>query len=71
MKSYILKIGRYFSEVWGEVKPREGKVSWPTQEEVKESTWLIIVTVGLVAIYLGVIDLLVGYIVTWLLGVGQ
>lgn len=70
MKTFVLKLGRYFSEVWGEVKPGEGKVSWPTIDEVKGSTWLIIVTVGIVAVYLGVIDLLVGYIVSWLLGVG-
>ncbi len=70
MREFIAKTGKYFSEVWGEVKPAEGKVSWPSAEDVKGSTLVVIVTVGILAVYLGSIDVLVGYVVSWLLGVG-
>jgi len=70
MKLFFNKIIKYFSEVWGEVKPGEGKVSWPSMEEIKGSTWLVVVTVGIVAVYLGVIDMVVGYVVSWMMGIG-
>ncbi len=63
------KFRRYLAEVWGEVKPQEGKVSWPSREEVQGSTWVVVVTVGIVGVYLGAVDLLVGYVMSWVLGI--
>jgi len=70
MKLFFNKIIKYFSEVWGEVKAGEGKVSWTSMEEIKGSTWLVVVTVGIAAVYLGVIDMVVGYVVSWMMGIG-
>ena len=60
---------RYLTEVWGEVKPGEGKVSWPTRDEVRGSTWVVVVTVGILGLYLGVVDLIVGSVMSAILGI--
>lgn len=64
------KIKRYLAEVWGEVKPNEGKVSWPTKDEVVDSTRVVVVTVLIFAVYLGVIDAAIGGFVRWALNIG-
>jgi preprotein translocase SecE subunit len=66
---WLKKIKLYFAEVWGEVKPREGRVSWPSQDEIWGSTWVVVVTVAILGLYLGLLDLGVGYVMTWILGV--
>ena len=67
--SLFARLRRYFSEVWGEVRPGEGKVSWPTQDEVRGSTWVVVVTVGILGLYLGVVDLIVGFLMSTILGI--
>ncbi len=39
-----------------DVKSELGKVSWPTRDELRDSTVVVIVTVLLVAAFIGVID---------------
>ncbi len=46
------KIINYFSDVVKEMK----KVSWPTQEELKGSTSLIIITCLILAVFVYIID---------------
>lgn len=43
-----------------EVRSELSKVSWPTREELRDSTVVVIVTVLIVAAYVGVIDRLLG-----------
>ena len=43
-----------------EVRAELSKVSWPTREELRDSTLVVIVTVLIVAAYIGVIDRLLG-----------
>ena len=40
-----------------EVKTELGKVSWSTREELIGSTFVVIVVTGIMAIFIGVIDL--------------
>jgi len=47
------KIKQFFKEVKLEIK----KVVYPTKDELIGSTWVVIITVFIVSIYLGVIDL--------------
>ena len=44
----------YFQEVWAELK----KVHWPTRSETYAATVVVLVLVGIVALYLGVVDFL-------------
>ncbi len=45
-------------QFFGEVKTELGKVSWSTREEVFGSTMVVIVLTALMAVFIGVIDLL-------------
>lgn len=47
-----------------EVKVEMSKVSWPTFDELKDSTKVIIVAVFLITVFIGVVDRLLG----WLIG---
>ena len=39
-----------------DVRVEAGKVSWPTRDELRDSTVVVIVTVLLVAAFIGVVD---------------
>jgi len=47
------KITNYFNDVVKEMK----KVTWPTKEELKESTWVVIVACLLIAGFTYLIDI--------------
>jgi len=47
------KIGQYLREVKVEVK----KVVYPSRDELIGSTWVVLITVLIISLYLGVIDL--------------
>lgn len=51
-------IGRFFRSVIAELK----KVSWPNRRETTVYTIVVIVTVAVVALLLGVFDMLLGLI---------
>lgn len=50
------KIVRYFKEVKGEAK----KVIWPTWKQTVNNTAIVIAVIIIVAIFLGIIDILFG-----------
>jgi preprotein translocase subunit SecE len=49
------KIGKFLNEVKTEMK----KVSWSTKKELIDSTRIVIVTVFLLAVFIGVIDFII------------
>ena len=51
-ETIVQKSTRFLKEVWIELH----KVAWPTMDELKASTMVVVVTVFLVAIFIGVID---------------
>ena len=46
------QVREYLKDVRGELT----KVSWPTREELRDSTVVVIVTVLLVATFIGIVD---------------
>ena len=46
------QVREYLKDVRGELT----KVSWPTREELRDSTVVVIVTVILVATFIGIVD---------------
>ena len=52
------RLRAYGVEVWLEVKPKDGKVTWPSWPEVKGSTKVVMTTVGITLLFLLVVDLL-------------
>jgi preprotein translocase subunit SecE len=47
------KVKEFFKEVKVEVK----KVVFPTKDELMGSTWIVIITVLIISIFLGIVDL--------------
>jgi preprotein translocase subunit SecE len=58
------KIRKFFSEIVSELK----KVTWPTREELKESTKLVIIATFVVTLFVGLVDQLLTLIIRRLLG---
>ena len=49
------KLVRFFSEVKTEMK----KVSWSTRKELINSTWVVIFSVFLLAVFIGTVDFVI------------
>ena len=49
------KLLRFFSEVKTEMK----KVSWSTRKELISSTWIVIFSVFLLAVFIGIVDFVI------------
>jgi preprotein translocase subunit SecE len=58
------KIKHFFSETRVEMR----KVTWPTRDELKESTKIVIVATFVVTMFIGIIDQILTLIVRRLLG---
>lgn len=55
----IKSIVKFITEARGELL----KVSWPTKDEVLDSTKVVIVSVIIISLFLGFIDILFSYLV--------
>lgn len=53
------KIGKFLGEIKVEMK----KVTWPTREELKESTKLVIIATFVVTLFVGVVDQVLSLII--------
>jgi len=58
------KIKHFFSETRVEMR----KVTWPTRDELKESTKIVIVATFVVTVFIGIVDQILTLIVRRLLG---
>ncbi len=58
------KIKHFFSETRVEMR----KVTWPTRDELKESTKIVIVSTIVVTLFIGIIDQILTFVVRRLLG---
>lgn len=52
-----------FKKFIGDVKVEATKVSWPSREEVKESTMVVLVAVFIIAVFIYAVDLVIARIV--------
>jgi preprotein translocase subunit SecE len=58
------KVRRYLGEIMVEMR----KVTWPTRDELKESTKLVIIATFVVTIFVGLVDQILTIIIRRLLG---
>jgi len=58
------KIRKFLSEIKAEMR----KVTWPTREELKESTKLVIIATFVVTVFVGLIDQILSLVIRRLLG---
>jgi preprotein translocase SecE subunit len=56
---------QFFKEVWHELQ----KVNWTSWEQLKQSTRVVILGAALMAVYLGLADMLFSAILKWFLEV--
>jgi preprotein translocase subunit SecE len=64
IKLYADKALQFFSQAKTELK----KVTWPTRQQTLASTGVVMVIVAVMALYLGIIDLILAKIVKFILG---
>ncbi len=57
------KIIAFFTDVVKEMK----KVTWPRREELRDSTLIVLVVCGVIAVFVYVIDLAVNYVIKFLI----
>jgi preprotein translocase subunit SecE len=58
------KLIRFLREVRNELK----KVSWPSRNEIRESTTVVIVIVLILAVFIGLVDRALSLLVTFIFG---
>ncbi len=61
------RIGRYLREVRAELR----KVVWPSRKELVTYTLVVLVTVGIAALFLGVVDIVVSELLTLIGALGR
>ena len=58
------KLVKFIKEVRNELK----RVSWPSRDDVRESTTVVIVVVLVLAVFIGLVDWALSFLVSFLLG---
>ncbi len=64
IKLFMDKAIQFVSQAKAELK----KVTWPTRQQTLASTGVVMVIVGITAVYLGVIDFILAKLVKFILG---
>ena len=57
---------RYLTEVWIEVRPNKGRVVWPTYDNIKLSTKVVIVSSIGLGLFIGALDVVFGWVLTFI-----
>ncbi|MEW6097268.1 MAG: preprotein translocase subunit SecE [bacterium] len=68
IKELFFKVRRFLNEVWTEVDPKKGKVSWPNRKMIVGSTVVVIVCVLIITLYIYIIDAISITLVNQLIG---
>jgi preprotein translocase subunit SecE len=63
MKKYIGVVDKYYRDVVGEMK----KVSWPTREEIKDLTVVVLTVSGVLALFTFFVDWVINSLMGYLL----
>jgi preprotein translocase subunit SecE len=59
IKQPITRSVEFLQECWAELK----KVHWPTRKETQAATVVVIIGVTIIAVYLGVVDFVLSWII--------
>jgi preprotein translocase subunit SecE len=60
----LRRLIRFLKEVRSELK----RVSWPSRDDVRESTTVVIVVVIVLAVFIGLVDRALSYLVSFIFG---
>ena len=61
LKQPVTRSREFLEECWAELK----KVHWPSRKETQAATVVVIIGVVIVALYLGVVDAVLAWLVQW------
>ena len=61
-KGYLVRLRNYWMATMDELK----KCSWPTWDELKGSTVVVAISIGLLGVFTFVVDLVFHYLVLWI-----
>ena len=62
MQNPVHQIRSLYQQIVVELK----KCTWPTRQELVESTVVVIISVAIITVFVSLIDLLTGYVIRWL-----
>ena len=60
--TYFKSLWQYLHEVWVEVRPNNGRVTWPTWESVRITTRVVIISSIGLGVFIVLCDVLFSYI---------
>ena len=63
LKQPVTRSREFLEECWAELR----KVHWPSRKETQAATVVVIIGVVIVALYLGVVDAALAWLVQWAL----
>jgi preprotein translocase subunit SecE len=63
LKQPVLRSRQFLEECWVELK----KVHWPNRKETQAATVVVIIGVVIVALYLGLVDGALAWVIQWAL----
>ena len=63
LKQPVTRSREFLEECWAELK----KVHWPSRKETQAATVVVIIGVVIVAVYLGLVDFVLSWIIRWTL----
>jgi preprotein translocase SecE subunit len=64
------KTAKFLGDVWREVHPRTGRVTWPSFKSVKVSTLVVIVSSIFLGVYIALCDVVVQRVYSIVMGIG-
>jgi preprotein translocase SecE subunit len=59
---------KFLNEVWIEVRPKNGRVSWPAFENVKLSTKVVVMSSVGLGVFIGILDVIFGKLLKIIVG---
>ncbi|MFC1743592.1 preprotein translocase subunit SecE [Candidatus Riflebacteria bacterium] len=62
MKETVQEWKQFLKEVWTEVEPKKGRVTWPTTELIYQATKAVIISSIIVGLYVGLVDGIFGWL---------
>jgi len=63
LKQPITRSREFLEECWAELK----KVHWPSRKETQAATVVVLIGVIIVALYLGLVDAVLAWVIQWAL----
>ena len=63
LKQPVTRSREFLEECWAELK----KVHWPSRKETQAATVVVIIGVVIVALYLGLVDGVLAWVIQWAL----